>query len=446
MTYHAQQGVDTCIARIFNTYGPRMRRNDGRASVQFINQAIAGKPLTVYGDGSQTRSLCYVDDLIRGLYLLAIERRAPAGQPRQPGSRGDDARARADGDPRLRLDERGRVRGAADRRSADPPARHHPRARVARLGARDRPRGGPRALAAGARPRAGRRAEACVAGGPRGRRRRDRDRSRRPRGRPHASRYLRVGIYDEAQTLYGPVDQTFATLQAAARPGDPAEPLLGRQVRRREDAGPRIADEPERPRVRLVALRPHRRPTRRRRHPRPLLDLRHAGVGERRQGDERRADAARPTCATSRSPPRRATAARSSAPDGTMLPTVREWLAWNEPNNPVFLAPQYKRSRERLDDGRARRPTPRSATPSTTASTATLLASERVACGGTAPRGNNNPSSSRPSVSPLAFLRAVKTAGLKTFDAWAHHPYYSEPTRHADDQAGHAERRAGHRR
>jgi dTDP-glucose 4,6-dehydratase len=71
MTYHQQQGVDTAIARIFNTYGPRMRRNDGRASVNFINQAIDGKPLTVYGDGSQTRSLCYVDDLIRGLYLLA---------------------------------------------------------------------------------------------------------------------------------------------------------------------------------------------------------------------------------------------------------------------------------------------------------------------------------------------------------------------------------------
>jgi hypothetical protein len=54
-----------------NTYGPRMRRNDGRASVNFLNQALEGKPLTVYGDGSQTRSLCYVDDLIRGLYLLA---------------------------------------------------------------------------------------------------------------------------------------------------------------------------------------------------------------------------------------------------------------------------------------------------------------------------------------------------------------------------------------
>jgi dTDP-glucose 4,6-dehydratase len=72
MAYHSQQGVDTAIARIFNTYGPRMRRNDGRASVNFLNQALAGKPLTVYGDGMQTRSLCFVDDLIRGLYLLAV--------------------------------------------------------------------------------------------------------------------------------------------------------------------------------------------------------------------------------------------------------------------------------------------------------------------------------------------------------------------------------------
>ena len=71
MAYHSQQGVDTAIARIFNTYGPRMRSNDGRASVTFLNQALAGKPLTVFGDGSQTRSLCYVDDLIRGLILLA---------------------------------------------------------------------------------------------------------------------------------------------------------------------------------------------------------------------------------------------------------------------------------------------------------------------------------------------------------------------------------------
>src|SRR5438067_11063716 len=71
MAYHTQQGVDTAIARIFNTYGPRMRRNDGRASVTFLEQALTGQPLTVFGDGSQTRSLCYVDDTIRGLVLLA---------------------------------------------------------------------------------------------------------------------------------------------------------------------------------------------------------------------------------------------------------------------------------------------------------------------------------------------------------------------------------------
>jgi dTDP-glucose 4,6-dehydratase len=71
MAYHRQQGVDTAIARIFNTYGPRMRPNDGRAVPTFVRQALEGKPLTVFGDGSQTRSFCYVDDLIRGLVLLA---------------------------------------------------------------------------------------------------------------------------------------------------------------------------------------------------------------------------------------------------------------------------------------------------------------------------------------------------------------------------------------
>jgi dTDP-glucose 4,6-dehydratase len=71
MAYHGQQGVDTCIARIFNTYGPRMRENDGRAIPTFVRQSLEDQPLTVFGDGSQTRSFCYVDDLIRGLYSLA---------------------------------------------------------------------------------------------------------------------------------------------------------------------------------------------------------------------------------------------------------------------------------------------------------------------------------------------------------------------------------------
>ena len=71
MAYHTQQGVNTAIVRIFNTYGPRMRSHDGRAIPNFIRQALANEPLTVYGDGSQTRSFCYVDDLIRGILLLA---------------------------------------------------------------------------------------------------------------------------------------------------------------------------------------------------------------------------------------------------------------------------------------------------------------------------------------------------------------------------------------
>ena len=71
MAYHRQQGVDTAIVRIFNTYGARMRPHDGRAIPTFLRQALGGRPLTVFGDGSQTRSFCYVSDLIRGIIALA---------------------------------------------------------------------------------------------------------------------------------------------------------------------------------------------------------------------------------------------------------------------------------------------------------------------------------------------------------------------------------------
>jgi dTDP-glucose 4,6-dehydratase len=70
--YHTFHGVDTRIVRIFNTYGPRMRLNDGRALPAFIGQALRGENLTVFGDGSQTRSVCYVDDLIEGIYRLLM--------------------------------------------------------------------------------------------------------------------------------------------------------------------------------------------------------------------------------------------------------------------------------------------------------------------------------------------------------------------------------------
>jgi hypothetical protein len=106
------------------------------------------------------------------------------------------------------------------------------------------------------------------------------------------------------------------------------------------------------------------------------------------------------------------------------LPAVRHWLAWNEPNNPVFLKPQWKRFRNQWR--------PQSAFDYAKICSAvwagvhsTRLRGEKVACGATGPRGNDAPRSSRPSTSPLVFLAWLKRAGLKRFDAYAHHPYYS---------------------
>ena len=71
MAYHRYHGVDTHLVRIFNTYGPRLQANDGRVISNFMMQALQGEPLTIYGDGSQTRSFCYVSDLIDGILRLA---------------------------------------------------------------------------------------------------------------------------------------------------------------------------------------------------------------------------------------------------------------------------------------------------------------------------------------------------------------------------------------
>jgi dTDP-glucose 4,6-dehydratase len=86
MAYHRSHGLNTHIVRIFNTYGPRMRLNDGRALPNFIHQALTGQPITVYGDGSQTRSFCYVSDLIEGIYrLMQSEEHLPVniGNPQE---------------------------------------------------------------------------------------------------------------------------------------------------------------------------------------------------------------------------------------------------------------------------------------------------------------------------------------------------------------------------
>jgi len=86
MAYHRYHGISTRIARIFNTYGPRMRLHDGRVVPQFIYQVLTKKPLTVYGDGKQTRSFCYVSDLVKGIYQLLISNESDPvnlGNPRE---------------------------------------------------------------------------------------------------------------------------------------------------------------------------------------------------------------------------------------------------------------------------------------------------------------------------------------------------------------------------
>jgi hypothetical protein len=110
---------------------------------------------------------------------------------------------------------------------------------------------------------------------------------------------------------------------------------------------------------------------------------------------------------------------------GRVLPRVGLWLAWNEPNNPVFLKPQFARSHGRWS----------MTSPAAYAQICNAVyggvhqagGPEQVACGATAPRGSNSPVGPRPSIGPVTFLEAAKHAGLRTFDAWAHHPYYSSP-------------------
>jgi hypothetical protein len=111
--------------------------------------------------------------------------------------------------------------------------------------------------------------------------------------------------------------------------------------------------------------------------------------------------------------------------DGITLPRVSLWMAWNEPNNPVFLKPQYRRAGKiwAIQSGRDYA----KICNAVVQGVKSAQRSSKVACGATGPRGNNNPNSSRPSVAPLPFLRAMKAGGAKGFDAYAHHPYYLSP-------------------
>jgi Glycosyl hydrolase catalytic core len=240
----------------------------------------------------------------------------------------------------------------------------------------------------------------------------------------HASRYLRVGLFDQTQTVFGQPEQVFPMLKqlhvqeirvtmywggqfgvARHRPAkatNPADPsydwgIYDRAVEDAAQYGIRV----------LFSI--YGTPT----WANGGLALNHAP----KAGTDLRNFAL-------------AAATRYSGnfqDGGKPIPAVKEWLAWNEPNNPLFLTPQYKKSGTKWVIQSAA-DYAKICNAVYTGIHAAMATGERVACGGTAPRGNNNPSSSRPSVSPLAFLRAVKKAGLRTFDAWAHHPYYASPS------------------
>lgn len=240
-----------------------------------------------------------------------------------------------------------------------------------------------------------------------------------------ASKTMRVGIYDEAQTLYGPVPTTFALFNtlhvqevrlnlywggkygvARSRPADPTNPndpaynwtLYDRTVNYASQYGIHI-----------------------------IFSI----YGTPGWANGGKAENVAPTNGIDLRNFAYAAARRYSGTvpgaDGRLLPVVNDWLAWNEPNNPIFLSPQYERvggtwvMESAFEYAKI-------CNAIYNGIHATLVKNERVACGGTAPRGNNSPGSSRPSVSPLAFLRAVKKDGLITFDAWAHHPYYGAPS------------------
>ena len=115
MAYHRSHGINTHIIRIFNTYGPRMRLDDGRVVPNLMGQALRGEPLTVYGDGSQTRSFCYVSDLVEGIYPLAVQGLSRAGQSRQ-SQRSEHPRFRQ-GDRRLVRQPRARSSSSRCRRT-----------------------------------------------------------------------------------------------------------------------------------------------------------------------------------------------------------------------------------------------------------------------------------------------------------------------------------------
>ena len=138
MAYHTHHGLETRIIRIFNTYGPRMRLDDGRVLPAFLSQALRGENLTVFGDGSQTRSFCYVDDLVEGIYRLLLSDYALAGKHWQPLGNHHQGIWRRNCPPHRRRVQAD-LPGAARKRPPEAQTRHQPCQRSAGLGAKSGP-------------------------------------------------------------------------------------------------------------------------------------------------------------------------------------------------------------------------------------------------------------------------------------------------------------------
>jgi hypothetical protein len=236
-----------------------------------------------------------------------------------------------------------------------------------------------------------------------------------------AKKHMLVGIQDEANTLYGVPDQTFPILRQlrtqvlrvnlywggrfgvalerpvnAANPNDPAYDwsLYDRTVNYASQYGIKM----------LFSI-----------YGTPGWANKHRGLN---RAPTSYADLRKFAFAAAKR-----YSGRFRGDDGRRLPKVRFWTAWNEPNNPIFLFPQFRRSGRRWVVQSAR-DYARICNAIYSGIHGTKIGGEQVACGVTAPHGNDNPTGFRPSVSPLRFLRAAKAAGMKRFDVYAHHPYY----------------------
>ena len=352
MAYHSQQGVDTGdrphLQHLRPAHAPQRRPRDRST---FLHQALEGKPLTVFGDGSQTRSLCYVDDLIRGLYLLAMSRRAPAGQHRQPRPRADDARARRD---RASASRARRARSCSrrcrstTRRCAGPTSRGRGRSSAGSRRSTSR-----RGCGAGSRALGREPVErlACAAGG-----------SASPSLVAAARRRGRAARDAARATCSsGSTTRRSRSTARSRRPSRPSssctcrcvrlEPLLGRPARAWRRSAPPHPTDPADPAYDWALYDRDRRSSVARRTAIKVLfsiygtpSWANGGAGL-----ERRADGTRSTC---KKFARAAAAERYSgtyaAERAAELPAPSAyWLAWNEPNNPVFLTPQFQKRRRR---------------------------------------------------------------------------------------------------